>query len=97
MANFECQNGTKILTASVMYNIPFSTLYRHIKSGHVDKHLGRFRSTFSPEQKQELVSYLKEMDSVFYGLYKSDFQNLVAVYSQKNNIYITRKIETYQA
>lgn len=86
MAMFECQNGTKILTASVMYKIPFSTLYRHFKPGRVDKHLGRFRSTFSPEQEQELVSYLKEMDSVFYGLSKSDFKSLVAVYAQKNNI-----------
>lgn len=60
---YECQNGTKILTASVMYNIPFSTLYRHVKSGRVDKHLGRFRSIFSLEQEQELVSYLKGIDS----------------------------------
>jgi len=86
MAMFKCQNGTKILTASAIYNIPFSTLYRHFKSGRVDKHLGRFRSTFSLEQEQELVSYLKEMDSVFYGLSKSDFKSLVAVYAQRNNI-----------
>jgi len=52
MAMYECQNGTKILTASVMYNIPFSTLYKHVKSGRVDKHLGRFRSIFSLEQEQ---------------------------------------------
>lgn len=86
MAMFEYQNGTKILTAFEMYNIPFSTLYRHFKSRLVDKHLGRFRSTFSPEQENELVSYLKEMDSVLYGLSKSDFKSLVAVYAQKNNI-----------
>lgn len=86
MAMFECNNGTKILTASSMYNIPFSTLYRHVKSGCSVKHLGRFRPIFSFEQEQELVSYLKEMDMVFYGLSKSDFKSLVCVYAQSNNI-----------
>jgi len=40
MALFKCQNGTKILTAASVYNIPFSTLYRQVKSGRSDKHLG---------------------------------------------------------
>jgi len=69
MAMFECQNGTKISTASSMYNIPFSTLYRNFKSGCVDKNLGRFRSTFTPKQEQGLVTFLKEMDSVFLWSY----------------------------
>lgn len=47
MATSECKNGTKISTAASMYNIPFSTLYRRLKSGRTDKKLGRFRLVLS--------------------------------------------------
>lgn len=61
MAMFEYENGTKKSTAALMYNIPFATLYRRIKSGKKDKKLGRFRKIFSTNQEKGLVDYLKEL------------------------------------
>lgn len=46
---FESKNGTKISTATSMYDIPFSTLCRRLKSGRKDKMLGRFGPIFSTE------------------------------------------------
>lgn len=86
MAIYECKNGTKISTAANLYNIPFSTLYRRLKSGRNDKQLGRFRPIFSITHEKELVEYLKEMDAVFYGLTRYDFKNLVYSYAKLNNI-----------
>lgn len=86
MAIFECTNGTKISTAASLYNIPFTTLYRRIKSGRTDKQLGRFRPIFSITHEKELIDYLKDMDAVFYGLTRYDFKNLVYSYAKLNNI-----------
>lgn len=86
MAIFECTNGTNISTAASLYNIPFTTLYRRIKSGRTDKQLGRFRPIFSITHEKELVEYLKDMDAVFYGLTRYDFKNLVYSYAKLNNI-----------
>lgn len=86
MAIYECSNGTKISTAASLYNIPFTTLYRRLKSGRNDKQLGRFQPMFSITHEKELVEYLKEMEPVFYGLTRYDFKNLVYSFAKLNNI-----------
>lgn len=68
------------------FGIPFTTLQRHVKSGKKSKKLGRFTPVFSPEQEGELCAYLKKLDSLFFGLTRSDFLELVFHYASKNNI-----------
>lgn len=66
-------DGQSINTTAKKFGIPFTTLQRHVKTGTNSKKLGRFRPVFSPEQEEELCLYLKKMDSVFFGLTRSDF------------------------
>lgn len=75
-----------ILQASKAYNIPFATLYRRYKKGNTHKSLGRFKPVFSSHQENELISYLKHMDSIFYGLSRKEFLKLVFDYAETNNI-----------
>lgn len=65
-----------ILSAAKNYQIPFSILQRHIKSGSYKKKLGRFTAVFTKEHENELCCYLKEMDTLFFGLTRTDFLEL---------------------
>lgn len=75
-----------IKTTATKYGIPRATLQRHLKSGSCIKKLGRFTSVFSEKQEQELLDYIFQMDSVFYGLSKEEFLLLVFQYAEKNRI-----------
>lgn len=68
------------------YNLPFSTLWRHVISGSSNKKLGRFKCVFTADQKFELGEYLKEMDSVFHELTREDFKSLAYEFASKNHI-----------
>ena len=75
-----------VRTVSARYGIPYGTLYRHVQSGKVKKKLGRFQPIFSSKQEQELAAYLKDLDSVFLGLTRTEFLQLVFQYAEKNGI-----------
>ncbi|XP_049881876.1 uncharacterized protein LOC126377877 isoform X2 [Pectinophora gossypiella] len=75
-----------IKTTATKYGIPRATLQRHLKTGSCKKKLGRFTTVFSAEQELELLNYVFEMDSVFYGLSKEEFLRLVFQYAEKNHI-----------
>uniref|UniRef100_A0A2A4JLU0 DDE-1 domain-containing protein n=1 Tax=Heliothis virescens TaxID=7102 RepID=A0A2A4JLU0_HELVI len=75
-----------VKTTATKYGIPRATLQRHLKSGSSKKKLGRFTAIFSEEQEKELLDYVFEMDSVFYGLTKEEFLLLVFQYAEKNRI-----------
>lgn len=68
------------------YGIPFATLYRHRKSNNAKTQLGRYRIIFTQAQELELANYIKEMDSIFYGLTRHEFKVLVFTYANQNNI-----------
>lgn len=81
------QDKTLSITgASKTYGIPFATLYRHFHKGNTKKKLGRFTPVFTSDQESELVSYLKYMDSLFYGLTRSEFLTLAYDYAESNKI-----------
>lgn len=81
-AMVEAKN-TSILRASKSYGIPYATLYRHIKSGSSQKKLGRFQTVFSTEEENELVYYVQKMDSLFYGLTRTEFLRLAGEFARK--------------
>ncbi|KAJ2953466.1 hypothetical protein O0L34_g1061 [Tuta absoluta] len=78
----EAQIGT-ISSASKKYGIPFATLHRHLKTGSSQKKLGRFETVFTPAEEADLVAYVKKMDSIFYGLTRSEFLQVVGEFAKK--------------
>ncbi|XP_046968875.1 MFS-type transporter clz9-like [Vanessa cardui] len=74
---------TSKLRASKMYGIPYATLHRHIESGSSKKKLGRFESVFTPEEEKELLLYVQKMDSLFYGLTRTEFLQIVGEFARK--------------
>ena len=83
----EVQSGALSLnSAAKRYNIPFATLYRHNKKGSAEKKLGRFQPVFSKEMEIELKEYLTTMDTLFYGLSRSEFLKLAYEFAEANGI-----------
>lgn len=80
----ELKQAIKI--TATKYSITRATLQRHLKSGSCIKKLGRFVTVFSEQQEQELLDYVLQMDSVFYGLSKEEFLRLVFQHAEKNRI-----------
>ncbi|GBP80083.1 hypothetical protein EVAR_22006_1 [Eumeta japonica] len=66
-----------------MYNIPYATLHRHIKSGSLRKKLGRFVPVFNPEEEEELLNYVQRMDSLFYSLKRIEFMQIAGEFARQ--------------
>ncbi|CAH2104179.1 unnamed protein product [Euphydryas editha] len=75
------------------YGINLSTLQKQLKKGSAKKILGRFVPVFTEAQELELVNYIFHMDSLFYGLTKKEFLELVFQYTEKikSNIHLKAK------
>jgi len=77
--------------ASRYYDVPKSTVGRRVLEknkvacGSV-KHLGRFTTTFSKEFEDELVQYVKDMESRFFGITYLDLRRLAFQLAEKNNL-----------
>lgn len=56
------EEGLAIREAVGRYEVPGSTLQRHLKTNNPNKQLGRFRPVFSVPQELQLVEHLKKMD-----------------------------------
>ncbi|XP_047033976.1 uncharacterized protein LOC124640306 [Helicoverpa zea] len=80
--------------AAKKYGINLSTLQRHIQKGSAEKKLGRYTTVFTKSQEDELLEYVFHMDSLYFGLTKSEFLKLVFQYAEINNIPHTFKNET---
>lgn len=80
------ESGESILNASKSFNVPYGTLHRHLKKGTAVKCLGRFQPVFTKVQELELKEYLLKMDSVFFGLTKKEFLELVFEFAEANKI-----------
>lgn len=63
-----------------------STLRKRLKSGTVPTSLGRYKTTFSIEQEQELAQQVRNLDKMFYGLTKKGLQIAAYKFSVLNNI-----------
>lgn len=80
----ECQKS-----AATKYNIPQSTLQRHIhkveNGGGVEKVMGR-PCLLTCEQEQDLVNKILDMEARFYGLRPSDIRSLVYKFCGANGV-----------
>ncbi|CAH1974303.1 unnamed protein product [Acanthoscelides obtectus] len=81
-----CRAGESIKGTANKYGLAYATLYRHVKSGNASAQLGRFRPTFTEDQEIELVTYLQDMDAVFFGLTRDEFMSLAFEYAHRNNL-----------
>jgi hypothetical protein len=63
-----CKAGESLKVTAKKYGLAYATLYRHVKTGSAAPKLGRFRLVFTEDQEIELLTYLKDMDAVLYGL-----------------------------
>lgn len=80
----EKQGSVKFIAC--IYNIPRTTLRRHILTGSATKKLGRYKAVFTPQQEEELLEYIFHMDNLLFGLTKEDFLKLVFQFAEANNI-----------
>ena len=78
--------GESLTSASKNYQIPYTTLQRHIKSGNYNKKLGRFTPVFTKDQEDALCNYLKMLDNLFFGLTRADFLQLAYDFATQNRI-----------
>lgn len=91
-----CKAGESIKSTAKKYGLAYATLYRHVKTGTTAPKLGRYRPVFNEDQEMELETYLKDMDSVFFGLTRDEFKNLVFTYAKKNNLNYPKNWDKYE-
>lgn len=78
--------------ASISFAVPQTTLERHVKrqrhnAGYsVSKVLGSKRPVFTPQQEEELVGYLKEMEAKLFGLTITECRKLAFQLAEQNGI-----------
>lgn len=81
-----------LLKAATQYNVPRSSLERYVKKSKdnpdykIDKSDGKFKNVFTPEQEEELVSYLKMMESRLFGLTMKELRSLAYDLAEKNGL-----------
>ncbi|XP_060516082.1 uncharacterized protein LOC132695686 [Cylas formicarius] len=63
-----------------------STLRKRLKSDSTSLKLGRFTSTFTSEQENEIYNYLKRCDDLYYGLNMTTLRTLIYEYAEINHI-----------
>lgn len=66
------------LLASKTFDVPFTTLRRHAKSGgRITKgYLGGHKVTFNAKLEKEIVEHLKTLETRFFGMTKTDVRKL---------------------
>lgn len=78
--------------ASISFAVPQTTLERHVKrqrdnAGYsVSKVLGSKRPVFTPQQEEELVGYLKQMEARLFGLTITECRKLAFQLAEQNGI-----------
>lgn len=80
------KNGNSLRKVSMSYNIPKSTLMRHVKSGNPAKKLGRFTTVFTPEMERQIADHITKLDSIFYGLTLDNLKALAFELAEKNGV-----------
>lgn len=79
--------------AATAHNVPQTTLERYVLKYRANpddsmfqKKLGHFRTVFSPDQENELIVYIKQMEAQFHGLTSRDLRKLAYEVAEKNRI-----------
>ena len=75
--------------ATELYKIPRSTLFRHVRNKFFNpgtKNLGRFKLALSPDFKDELVSHIKHMQKMLFGLSCDSLRKLACDVAQANGL-----------
>ena len=91
------------LKASKQFEVPKSTLERYVNKARdnpdykIDKSDGKYKNVFTPEQEEELVSYLKTMESRLFGLTMKDLRSLAYDLAERNGLAQRFNKETGQA
>lgn len=78
-----CKEGMSVKQASIRYDIPRTTLTRHVKqqvSGECM--LGRFKPVFNCEMETELSKHIMDMQERFYGLMPCDVRKLAYEFAE---------------
>lgn len=63
-----------------------STLRKRLKKGFGVNNLGRYKSTFTPEQEVEILQHCKDLEARFYGLSFKALRHLAFIYAVRNQI-----------
>lgn len=79
------------LKAAKTFNVPFTTLRRRATDAnkrikHSSKGLGRFHTTFTQEQEQQLVDHIKTLEKRLFGITCNELRTLVYDWVEANNI-----------
>lgn len=78
--------GLFVKQAAKNYNVPRTTLRRHLaKGGSIKKQLGR-RTVLTEEQENELKTLILDMESRLYGLTLTDIRKLVYQFCEMREI-----------
>lgn len=88
------RNEIPLKMASKMYEIPYTTLRKHVQKGTKKKFLGRYKPVFDIKREAELVNYINKMDEVFFGLTKTDICSLAYKFAESRGIEHPFKKET---
>ncbi|XP_030746032.1 uncharacterized protein LOC115874874 [Sitophilus oryzae] len=68
------------------FGVDESGLRKRMKKGFGVEHLGRFKSTFTPEQENTLAEHCRQMDARFYGLTYLRLRSLAYEFAERNRI-----------
>lgn len=79
------------LKASQTFKIPKATLFRRFREKNkvrnlVDKGFGNYQTVFSKTQEEELVKYVLDMESRFYGITLLDLRSIAYQLAEKNDL-----------
>lgn len=86
------QNGEMgWLRASKAFNVPFTTLRRRASNANKrvknnSTGLGRFFTTFTPEQEKSIVDHLKQMEQRLFGITCKELRSLIYEWAEINKI-----------
>lgn len=85
------KNGMPIRSAAKSFNVPVMSLKRRTKNKNLMateniKHLGSKKPVFSPEQEDELIQHILDLEIRMYGITTQDLRRLAFQLAEKNNI-----------
>ncbi|XP_018308462.1 uncharacterized protein [Mycetomoellerius zeteki] len=78
--------GNSVKAAVQVVGACEATLRKRLKEGTVPLNLDRLKSSFSTEEEEALVKWVKIIDDTFYGVSKKQLMDIVYQYAEHNNI-----------
>lgn len=78
--------GMSVKRAALNYGVPRTTLQDHVCGKVARSKLGPIEPVFTPEQEEELVLHLLDLESRFYGITMEDVRKLAYELAVKNKI-----------